>query len=102
MTTTTPAVRKPVAPTTNVTYIVGAWAVLMAMTLLTWWLGADHGLASFGVKGIDAVILIVTFGKIFIVGHAFMEHRHAARWLRFSFAAWCAVTCGALVALYVT
>jgi hypothetical protein len=85
---------------TGVRYIIGAWLALVALTLLSWWFGAHHAVGAPGVKGIDTAILLVAFTKMFVVAHAFMEHRHAARWLRLSFAGWYVLVCGALLALY--
>jgi hypothetical protein len=94
--TTTP-VRNPV---TSVRYIAGAWLVVTALTLLSWSFGTDHALGALGVKAIDTAILLVTFGKMFVIAHAFMEQRHAAPWLRLSFASWYVLVCAALTALY--
>jgi len=87
-------------PTTSVNYIVGAWALLMALTFLAWWLGGEHGVATLGLKAVDAVILVLAFGKMAVVSHVFMEQRLAAPWLRASFAVWYLVVGGGLVALY--
>lgn len=89
-------------PTTSVTYLVGAWALLVALTFLAWWLGGEHGLAALGVKAIDAVILALAFGKMFVVSRVFMEQRLAARWLRASFVAWYLAVGVGLVALYLS
>ena len=94
--TTTP-VRNPV---TSVRYIAGAWLVVTALTLLSWSFGTDHALGALGVKGIDTAILLIAFAKVFVIAHAFMEHRHAAGWLRLSFAGWYVLVCGTLMALY--
>ncbi len=87
---------------TSVNHIVGAWALLIAMTFLAWWLGGEHGVAALGVKAVDAVILVLAFGKMCVVSYVFMEQRLAATWLRASFAAWYLVVGGALVAFYLS
>jgi hypothetical protein len=89
-------------PTTSVNYIVGAWALLIALTFLAWRLGGEHAVAALVIKAVDAVILVLAFGKMFVVSHVFMEQRLAASWLRASFAAWYLVVGGALVALYLS
>jgi uncharacterized membrane protein len=94
---TTTLVRNPV---TSVRYIAGAWLVVMALTLLSWSFSNDHALGALGVNAIDTAILLVTFAKMFVIAHAFMEQRHAARWLRPSFAGWYVLVCAALMALY--
>jgi hypothetical protein len=89
-------------PATRVSYLARAWALLVALTFLAWWLGGEHGLAALEAKAIDAVILVLAFGKMFVVSRAFMEQRLAAPWLRASFAVWYLVVGGGLVALYLS
>jgi len=89
-------------PTTSVNYLVGAWALLVALTFVAWWLGGEHGLAALGIKAIDGVILGLAFAKMFVVSHVFMEQRLAASWLRASFAGWYLVVGGGLVAIYLS
>jgi hypothetical protein len=86
--------------TTSVNYVVRAWALLVALTFLAWWLSGEHGLAALGVKAIDAIVLVLAFGKMFVVSHVFMEQRLAATWLRASFAVWYLLVGGGLVTLY--
>jgi hypothetical protein len=81
-------------------YIIGTWAVLMALTTLSWWFGSDHGLTAISVKAGMSGVLVITFVKVLMVGHVFMEQRHAALALRVVFAGWCVVVCGALLAFY--
>lgn len=82
------------------TYTVGAWGVLMLFTATLWWLGSDHDVAGLGSNFAMISILVLTFGKIYLVGHAFMEMRHAAAWLHRTFASWCCSLCAALTVLY--
>lgn len=82
------------------TYVFGAWLVLMLLTAVSWWLGADHEMAGLGKHFAMVTILVVTFVKIYVVGHAFMELREAAPWLQNLFRAWCLVLCIALSAMY--
>jgi hypothetical protein len=89
-------------PATNIGYTVGAWGILMALSVLAWWFGGKHGLPAVDVKAIDLVIFVLTLGKMFGVSHVFMEQRLAARWLRLSFVAWYAVVGGALLMFYVS
>ena len=81
-------------------YVVGAWGVLMALTAASWWVGADHGFAGLGKNIAMISILVLTFAKIFVVGHSFMELREAARWLTIAFSTWCIVLCLVLSGLY--
>ncbi|GAA3688631.1 hypothetical protein GCM10022267_89260 [Lentzea roselyniae] len=77
--------------------IVGAWVTLMALTLLGWWLGRYHGLGT--GRWLTAVILIVTFIKVFLVGYVFMDLRHTPRPILLAFASGCFVVCMVLIAL---
>lgn len=79
--------------------VIGTWAFLMVLTGMSWWFGSDHGLGM-GVDGVNAAVLLVSGLKIFAVGHVFMEHRHATAWLRWSFGAWCIVTLGIVLTIY--
>ena len=84
----------------NRAYVVGAWFVLMVLTAASWWLGADHDLAGLGRNVSMITILVLTFGKIAVVGHSFMELREAAPWASRTFFGWCLVMCTVLGALY--
>lgn len=75
--------------------LVAAWAVLVALTLLSFWF-RDHGV---GPAAAVLVILALTFVKVYMVGHSFMEVRRAPRILRLVFATWCAGTCLTLMVL---
>lgn len=88
--------------TRHTTYVLGAWVVLMALTAATWWLGADHGIVGLGRQIAMVSILVLTFAKIYVVGHAFMELREAASWLTRTFTTWCVVLCLVLSAMYLT
>ncbi len=82
------------------TYVVGAWAALMGLTAATWWLGVDHAVSLLGRNMSMITILVLTFGKIAVVGHSFMELREAAPWLQRTFFGWCLATCAALSVMY--
>jgi hypothetical protein len=82
------------------TYIVGAWVVLMVLTAASWWLGTDHDLVGMGLDLSMITIVVLTFGKIAVVGHSFMELREAAPWLSRAFFGWCLVMCLVLSAMY--
>lgn len=67
------------------------WGALVLATLVSVWLGADHGQAgpdgrTFGV----AAALVVAFVKIRFIGLDFMELRAAPLVLRLAFEVWCA------------
>jgi heme/copper-type cytochrome/quinol oxidase subunit 4 len=79
--------------------IVAAWAVLVALTALSWWLGSDHGVT---VALATTTILVVAFAKIAVIGHSFMELGAAAPALRIAFFGLTALICVTLVGLYLT
>jgi hypothetical protein len=77
------------------------WFGLCAITLISWWLGAQHSHGSFapnaavtfGVIGIAAV-------KVRVIFREFMEVRNAPALLRHLTDAWLALTVIALIAAY--
>lgn len=81
-------------------YVWMAWLVLMTLTAASWWMGADHGVENMGKSVTMVSILVLTFAKIFVVGHSFMELREAASWLVRAFAGWCIGLCTVLCVLY--
>ena len=74
------------------------WFVLIAATLLSFWLGTDHGLDSATARTV--LILVVAFIKVRFVGLYFMELRDAPLVLRGLFESYCLVVCGFLIGLY--
>jgi hypothetical protein len=95
---TAPAVHRTHDSTTR--YAVGAWVVLMVLTAATWWIGADHDPAGLGRNIAMVSLLVLTFAKIYVVGHAFMELREAAAWLHRTYIAWCVGLCLTLSIYY--
>ena len=85
---------------THTVYVFGAWLVLMALTAASWWVGADHAISGMARDLAMISILVLTFAKIFVVGHSFMELREAAPWLMRAFSTWCVALCAVLSALY--
>jgi hypothetical protein len=74
-----------------------SWLVLVAATLVSWWVGTDHGLKD--KTAACALLLVVALGKVFLIGMQFMELRHADARLRRAFQAYCAVVCVGLVGM---
>lgn len=74
------------------------WVLLVAATLLSFWLGTDHGLSSAQSRTI--LILVVAFVKVRLVGLYFMELRTAPGALRALFEAYCAAACVTLLSFY--
>lgn len=78
--------------------VVLVWMGLVALTLASWWF-RDHGL---GPQAAIVTILVISFVKVFLVGHSFMEIHRGPPVLRLVFTAWCALTCATLVILALT
>jgi len=75
--------------------------VLSAITLISWWIGAQHGQGEFRLNGpvTFGVLLIATVKTRLIIGE-FMEARHAPRLLRRVADAWLALLVSSLLAIY--
>lgn len=73
-----------------------SWLVLVAATLLSWALGADHGTGSM----VGVAVLGIAAIKVRLVGLDFMELRHAPIALRAAFEAYCLGLWAVLSALY--
>jgi hypothetical protein len=73
-----------------------SWVVLLAATLLSYALGAEHGVGS--------AVVVVVFGiaaiKVRLIGLDFMELRSAPLPLRVAFEAYCLVLWAVLSGLY--
>ncbi|WP_028933750.1 cytochrome C oxidase subunit IV family protein [Pseudonocardia spinosispora] len=80
------------------TRITVVWVALVAATLLSFWLGTDHGLSSTEARTI--LILVVAFVKVRFVGLYFMELRAAPVVLRSLFEGYCLLVCVVLLGLY--
>jgi hypothetical protein len=73
------------------------WLILVAATFISLVVGSDHGLHDRDV--VAAVLLVVAFAKVSLVGRHFMELHVAAPALRRSFDAYVLVVCTTLVVL---
>ena len=73
------------------------WIALVGLTLMSWWIGADHGIGSLRIAG--AVVIVVAFVKLRFVGLYFIELRDAPRVMRIAFESWCAGVCALLVVM---
>ena len=76
------------------------WVLLIAATLLSWWLGAGHGIRS--REQASVIVILVAFIKVRFVGLYFMELRDAPRALRAIFEAYCVVVCAALIGMFLS
>ncbi len=75
--------------------LVVAWLVLVIATLLSYWTGVDHT----GTVA-AALVILVTFVKVRVIGRWFMELRTAPRALARAFDAYVVVVGVALITLY--
>ena len=80
--------------------ISAVWSLLIGATLLSWWLGTDHGVGDHTLATL--VVIAVAFFKVRCVGLYFMELRHAPVALRLVFEAYVVVVCGVVVGLYLS
>lgn len=76
---------------------VVVWAVLVVATLISWSVGINHGI---DYRFSTVLVLLVTLGKVYLVGMNFMELREAPSGLRTGFTAICLGICTALAAIY--
>ena len=73
-----------------------SWLFLVAATVLSWAIGAEHGTGS----TVAVLVLGIAAIKVRLVGLDFMELRHAPIPLRAAFEAYCLGLWGLLSALY--
>ncbi|MFJ9588953.1 cytochrome C oxidase subunit IV family protein [Streptomyces acidicola] len=74
------------------------WAVLVTATAISWYLGDGHGAR----RAATVLVLVVAFGKVYLVGRYFMELREAPRALLLLFTGWTVAVCAVLVGMYLT
>ena len=73
-----------------------SWLLLIAATVISWALGADHGTGSM----VALVVLAIAAIKVRLVGLDFMELRHAPSPLRAVFEFYCFAIWAVLAGLY--
>lgn len=79
------------------------WGVLVLATLVSVWLGTDHGFSGSDGKMLGASIaLVVAFVKIRYIGLDFMELRAAPLVLRLAFEVWCVAAGAVVLVLFLT
>ena len=75
--------------------LILVWAFLVILTLFSWWFRDN----SLGQDLAVAVIIAISFVKVFLVGFSFMELQFAPAWLRKSFDGWCIASAIVLIAM---
>jgi hypothetical protein len=76
------------------------WALLMAATGLSWWLGADDAKNAGNMQTVTEMLMLIAFVKVRFVIHYFMEIRHAPVALRMACDVWVVAVGGSLIGLY--
>jgi hypothetical protein len=75
------------------------WLVLVGATIVSWTVGVNHGI---DYRLSTALVLVITFVKVNLVGMNFMELREAVLPLRVILNAFCIVVCVGLIGMYLT
>jgi hypothetical protein len=89
-----------VLPAALRTRAAAVWAGLVLASLVSFWLGTDHGFSGAdGRRAGTAIVLAIAFVKIRFIGLDFMELRHAPLALRLAFEGWCLIVGCAVVGL---
>jgi heme/copper-type cytochrome/quinol oxidase subunit 4 len=83
------------------TRTTAVWALLILATVVSWWLGTDHGLGEGSDhRAASVAIVLVAFVKVRLVGLYFMELREAPTALRSLLEAYCLLVCAVVVGMY--
>jgi len=75
-----------------------AWTVLVIATIVSWRIGADEGVTPNCLA--SAVVLVIAYLKVWLVGLHFMGLRDAPFALRAIFALWVVLSLGGLITIY--
>jgi hypothetical protein len=87
-----------ITPTTRLTL---TWFALVAVTLLSWWIGTRHGEAPFVPSAaLSLGVLVISAVKVRVILREFMEVRHAPVLLRRVTDGWLALLFVAMIAAY--
>ena len=78
--------------------VVVVWLVLVAITMLSWVLGAEHILGS--AKNLTALLVVIAFVKVWLIGRYFIDLRSAVVPLRLLFDGWVLVVGATLTVTY--
>jgi Prokaryotic Cytochrome C oxidase subunit IV len=78
------------------------WAILSAVTIVSWWLGRTAHAGGHLVASVPVTvgILAIALFKCRLIIRQFMEVRSAPRWLKLFTDGWLLVFWGAVLALY--
>lgn len=76
-----------------------SWALLVLLSLASYWLGTDHGVSD--KTAACAILLAVATGKVYLIGSEFMELRHADTRLLRAFQGYCLVLAVGLIGMLI-
>jgi apolipoprotein N-acyltransferase len=77
------------------------WLALVAVTLVSWWIGSSHGDGEFRSNALITYgVLLIAAIKIRVIVREFMEVRHAPHSLRRLTDGWTVFVIAALLAIY--
>ena len=81
---------------------IGAWLILSAITITSWWLAPphDHGAPASASVPITVAVIALAFIKGRMIIRYFMEVRTAPPWLKLACDAWLSVLWGAVLVIY--
>ncbi|HEY1077705.1 MAG TPA: cytochrome C oxidase subunit IV family protein [Fontimonas sp.] len=86
---------------TGISRLGAVCALLTGATLLSWWIGGNHGLQRYALDaGITVGVILMAALKVRLIVWEFMELRHAPRSLRRIADATLAALIGALLLVY--
>ncbi|QTJ70726.1 cytochrome C oxidase subunit IV family protein (plasmid) [Rhodococcus sp. ZPP] len=80
--------------------LVIVWAVLIALTFASLWMGAGHNVGGMSGRLATVLVLLMAFAKAGAVARYFMEVRESVLPLRIVVAAWFGLAASATVGLY--
>lgn len=77
------------------------WAILSAITIVSWFLAPAHGHGvAVASTGITVAVLVLAVVKARLIIQHFMEVRTAPVWLKLATDGWLVVLFGAILAIY--
>ena len=83
------------------TFPSAVWVVLTLATILSWWLGTDHGFSGENAAQYNSIaLMVIAFFKVRLVIMHFMEIHNAPLVLRGAMEVWVFGVCATLIGLY--
>lgn len=82
------------------TPVTVVWALLVSATVVSWALGADHGIAVGSQRAASVLVIAIAFIKVRFVGLYFMEVRDAPVPLRVALEVYCIAVCSLVIGMF--